>query len=482
MSSSEPRVLVVDRAGELAARLRHHVLGARAVVKACPDAARAERHLAAARWDVVVAGPTLMHPAGLRRLSSLHERHPWVSVVLALHERPRADLSEIVQVGADDLVPLHSDDADLRRALLRAARLTRARLGGPGRTAGPGRIVMIGSASGGCGKTFLATNAAEFLARATDQPVVLVDLDLQFGEVSTALRLRPEVTVTDLLAAEAEGYDLDEILDDHLLSHPDGFKVLAAPSRPAEADSVSAGDVVRILDTLRARRAWVVIDTHEGLSDLFVAALDATDHVFAVSTPDRPSLVSLDRFLAVLGRHGMAAGSISVVVNKADSDMWVDAGRRFDAIVPYSREIPRSLNEGIPLLAGKPKSPISTVLADVLSAALPRRPNPEPTVVTPVSTTVLPAPLAEAPAPVDPDPLESAPGEPVRNGEEPTAVEIDLTVPSCRSRSATVRARQPGRCRRSTERAVGSPGRGRAPPPRCGPSGPRPNSATRPRH
>src|SRR5205807_2074226 len=258
------------------------------VVKACPDSARAEAHLAAGVWDVIVAGPSFMHRGGLRRLGSLHERYPWVSVVLALEERPRADLAEIVQVGADDLVPLHADDAELRRTLTRAARITRGRLGmgaaGPGGTSGRGRIVMISSASGGCGKTFLATNAAEFLARTTDEPVVLVDLDLQFGEVSTALRLRPDVTITDALAVEAEGHDLDEILDDYLLPHPDGFKVLAAPRLPAEADSVTPGDVARILDVLRARRAWVVIDTHDGLGELFVAALEATDHVFAVAT------------------------------------------------------------------------------------------------------------------------------------------------------------------------------------------------------
>ena len=199
-----------------------------------------------------------MHRAGLRRLGSLHQRYPWVAIVLALHERPRADLAEIVQVGADDLVPLHADDDELRRTLSRAARITRGRLGvmahGPA-GAGRGRIVMVSSASGGCGKTFLATNAAEFLARTTGQPVVLLDLDLQFGEVSTALRLRPDVTITDALAAEAEGYDLEEILDEYLLAHPDGFKVLAAPRLPAEADSVTPGDITRILDVLRARRA-----------------------------------------------------------------------------------------------------------------------------------------------------------------------------------------------------------------------------------
>ena len=489
MSDPEPRVLVVDRSGELAARIRHHVGGSRALVKACPDPARAGRYLAAGHWDVVVAGPSLMQPAGLRRLAALHQRHPWVSLVLALHERPRAELAEIIGVGACDLVPLHSHDGDVREALARATRITRARLGGaagadrfPGD--GRGRIVMISSASGGCGKTFLATNAAEFLARTTGQPVVLVDLDLQFGEVSTALRLRPDVTITDALAAEAEGADLDEVLGEYLLSHPDGFKVLAAPRQPAEADSVTPGDVARILDVLRSCRAWVVIDTHEGLSDLIAAALEVTDHVFAVATPDRPSLVNLGRYVATLERLGMAAGSISVVLNKAEADSGLDAvgmaaelGRRFEAVIPYCRNVPRSINVGVPLLAGKPRSPISTLLATALSAVLPGAPKVEPAPVAPIPVRVpaaapvpvpqpAPTPVAEpVPAPVpEPVPPESGAAD---QAPEDGPGESDLSVPCPRPRPcrAAAPAGRVGRCRRSPERPHGVPlGRGRGPP------------------
>jgi pilus assembly protein CpaE len=472
LNSPEPRVLVLDRTGELAARIRHNAVGPRATVKACADAGRAETLLAGAAWDVLVAGPSVMHRAGLRRLSSIHERFPWISIVLALQERPRADLAEIVQVGANDLVPLHADDEELRRTLSRATRITRTRLGvmvhGPAGS-GRGRIVMVASASGGCGKTFLATNAAEFLARNTDQPVVLVDLDLQFGEVSTALRLRPTYTITDALAAEAEGYDLEEILDEYLLAHPDGFKVLAAPRLPAEADSITPGDITRVLDVLRARRAWVVIDTHEGLSDLFVAALEATDHVFAVATPDRPSLVNLGRYLAALERLGMAAGSISVVLNKAEDDTGLDAvdmaaqlGRRFEAMVPYSRDVSLSVNVGVPLIVGKPKSPIAGLLSTALSAVLPGNRPAEPLVVP---ATVAPVPVAPAVVtPVIPEPAPVAVGISADGPTEDEPVEIDLTETAPAPCPARVRARSVSRCRHSTERALLCCSRGRSPP------------------
>jgi len=461
-------------------------------VKSCPDIARAEAHLAAGPWDALVAGPSLMHRTGLRRLGSLHQRYPWVSVVLALHERPRADLAEIVRAGAEDLVPLHADDGELARALARATRMTRARLRlvaeGPG-ARDRGRTVMVASPSGGCGKTFLATNAADFLARTTGQDVVLVDLDLQFGEVSTALRLKPDVTITDALTAEAEGHDLDEILDAYLLPHSDGFKVLAAPRLPSEADSVTPGDVTRILDALRARGAWVVIDSHEGLSDLSVAALEAANHVFVLSTPDRPSLVNVGRYLASLERLGVAPADISVVLNKAEPDtgldpvdMAVQLGRRFEAMIPYNRDVPRSLNVGVPLIAGKPRSPISASLASALSTVLPRTPKAEPVpAVPPVPTATAPAlPVAPPPPPVaGPAALVSSPPVPRPAAEEPPAepllaeddapvdapAEVDLTTPERRTCAPTVRARPAGRCRRSVPRPEVSPRRGRSPPP-----------------
>jgi MinD-like ATPase involved in chromosome partitioning or flagellar assembly len=282
------------------------------------------------------------------------------------------------------------------------------------------------------------------------------------------LRLRPNYTITDALAAEAEGYDLEEILDEYLLSHPDGFKVLAAPRLPAEADSVTPGDVTRLLDVLRARRAWVVIDTHEGLSDLFVAALEATDHVFAVATPDRPSLVNLGRFLGALERLGVAAANISVVLNKAEDDTGLDAvdmaaelGRRFEAMVPYSREVPLSVNVGVPLIVGKPKSPIANLLATALSAVLPGSRPAEPVVAT--------APVVEAVAThvAIPEPPSvvvdiAVPDEEPVEGEP--AVEIDLSERPASPGLTTVRARPVSSGRQSVEHPVPCTGRGRGPP------------------
>ena len=76
------------------------------------------------------------------------------------------------------------------------------------------RMAVRCSATGGCGKTFYATNLAYFLTHFTNKRVCIVDLDLQFGEVSTALRLRPKYTIFDALQREETDDQTD--LSDHI--------------------------------------------------------------------------------------------------------------------------------------------------------------------------------------------------------------------------------------------------------------------------
>ena len=143
-----------------------------------------------------------------------------MSLVLAFSRRPDASLRDIVRTGAIDLLQLPVEDKELAEAVERGIELASRghRAGGrhgrgrrpPAAAAaapgGPGTVFTISSATGGCGKTFYATNLAYFLTRYTEKRVCIVDLDLQFGEVSTALRLRPKFTIFDALQRE----DTDE--------------------------------------------------------------------------------------------------------------------------------------------------------------------------------------------------------------------------------------------------------------------------------
>jgi pilus assembly protein CpaE len=343
-------------------------------------------------FAVMVAGPSLATRSGLRRVAVLHEEYPATSILLAFADRPNSSLREIIQAGADDLLRMPLDHTELTLALERALQIGGRRqapaaapapvaaFNGVSASSSSARIFTVSSATGGCGKTFYATNMALFLAKHTGKRVVLVDLDLQFGEVSTALRLRPNYTIYDALRRDDNGDQLDfaEHLEEFLVKHETGFSVLAAPKDPAEADRITPSDVTHILEVLRSNADYLVVDTPAALTEVVLAAFDVSEHLFTMATVDLPSVRNMGVFLQTLEKLRIPAENISLILNKAERDVGLDIGQivklfpqGFRSILPYAREVSRSINMGMPVLASDPTSEVSRKLAAGLVDFLP---------------------------------------------------------------------------------------------------------------
>ncbi|HYT39158.1 MAG TPA: AAA family ATPase [Acidimicrobiia bacterium] len=392
----KPKILVLERAEELAAEIQA------AAASIDPDVEVVACNRVGAVGDilhqhgpftVLFAGPSLASRSGLRRLAAIHEEIPATSILLAFTDRPDASLREIVQAGADDILRLPFDKDELAIAVERALDIGGRRLSGdvapapaalisaPVPAAAPtqARVFTVSSATGGCGKTFMATNMGLFLARHTGKKVVLVDLDLQFGEVSTALRLRPDYTIYDALHRDdADGFEFGEHLDEFLVEHEGGFFVLAAPKDPAEADRISPADVTRVLDVLRSHCDYLVVDTPAALTEVVLAAFDISEHLFSLATVDLPSVRNLGVFLQTLDKLRIPSENISLVLNKAERDVGLDIGQitrlfpqGFKAILPYAKEVSRSINMGMPVIASDPTAEVSRKLAACLLELLP---------------------------------------------------------------------------------------------------------------
>ena len=393
----KPKILVLERSAELVETIREAAEGIDPSVEivscnrvgAVSDVLHQE-----GPFTVLFAGPSLASRSGLRRLAAIHEECPATSILLAFTDRPDASLREIVQAGADDILRLPFDCDDLAIALERALDIGGRRLDGvdaKGQSgvnsvpAAPGiptqaKVFTVSSATGGCGKTFMATNMALFLARHTGKRVVLVDLDLQFGEVSTALRLRPNYTIYDALQRDGDDADFDfgDHLDEFLVTHEGGFSVLAAPKDPAEADRIGPAEVTRILDVLRSHCDYLVVDTPAALTEIVLAAFDVSEHLFSLATVDLPSVRNLGVFLQTLDKLRIPSDNVSLILNKAERDVGLDIGQitrlfpqGFKAILPYAKEVSRSINMGMPVLASDPTSEVSRKLAACLLEYLP---------------------------------------------------------------------------------------------------------------
>ena len=389
-----PKILVLDRSQALADQVRSVLDGAqpRPEVVACQRVGAVGEVLAGdGPFEVLVAGPSLGTKAGLARLQDLHDDAPGMATVLAFEARPEARLRDIVRTGAVDLVQMPVDDGTLLDSLNRAVELGvhQARdlaLAGahPDRRWAAGRVFTISSATGGCGKTFYATNLAYFLSQHSGKRACIVDLDLQFGEVSTALRLRPRFTIFDALErGDADDVDLRTHIEDYVVRHDTGVHVLAAPKDPSEADRISPPDVARVIEAVRARFDYVVVDTPAALSEVVLAAFDMSDQLFVMATLDLPSVRNMAVFLNTLEKLKIPHDNVQLVLNKEESDVGISVAqvarmlpKGFSSVLPYSRDVSRSINAGMPVLGYSPRGDVSRRLVEGMRPLLPEGTGP----------------------------------------------------------------------------------------------------------
>ncbi|MEY2423052.1 MAG: pilus assembly protein CpaE [Acidimicrobiaceae bacterium] len=391
-----PKILVLDRGEELAQQIQHVAdeLRPRPDIVACTRLGSVGELLEnEGPFDVLVAGPSLGTRSGLQRLGLIREELPGMSVVLAFSRRPDGSLREIVRAGAIDLLQLPVDDKELIDAIDRAVELAQTAAPAAAETVAPavapaapvpgvrqpGRVFTISSATGGCGKTFFATNIGYFLTRYTGKRVCIVDLDLQFGEVVTAMRLRPKYTIFDALQREdADEDDLRAHIEEYTVAHETGVHVLAAPREPSEADRISPPDVTRIIEAVRKQFDYVVVDTPPQLNESVLAAFDLSDMLYVMATLDLPSVRNMSVFLSTLERLKISTENVKLILNKAESDVGIDIDQvtklfpqGFQAVLPYAKEVSRSINLGMPVMAASPQSEISRLMTSGMKPLLP---------------------------------------------------------------------------------------------------------------
>ena len=256
----------------------------------------------------------------------------------------------------------------IRRAAERTERVRELTTTSRVPTPATGRVIVVVSPKGGSGKTMVSSNIAVALAGGGEEPVALVDLDVQFGDSASALGLGGERSIDQLIAA---GPVDSTALKVHLSPHePSGAFVLCGPTSPEGGDEITPEHTARVVDLLAADFGFVVIDTPAGLDELTLVALEqATDIVFVTST-DVSSIRSMAKEVALLGRLGLLHGTHHFVLNRADAKVGVDIadveaalGMTTDAQVPSSRAVPLSMNQGRPIVLDAPTTPAARALS-----------------------------------------------------------------------------------------------------------------------
>ena len=244
-------------------------------------------------------------------------------------------------------------------------------------------MVCVLGPKGGIGKTMVCCNLAlTMLSRR--KRVALVDLDLQFGDVALSLGLRPERTIYDL-ATSGGSLDANKV-DAFLISHHTGLRVLAAPIRPDQSGAITTEFMTEVISVLRNEYDYIIVDTPPSFSPEVIAAVDASSFVVMVGMLDALSLKNAKLGLETLDLMGYPPERVRVVLNRANTSVGITnrdvaniLERSPDVLIPSSREITTSVNEGNPIVLSQKRSESARSfdsLADLFSKAAVSQPLP----------------------------------------------------------------------------------------------------------
>jgi pilus assembly protein CpaE len=332
-----------------------------------------------AAFDVLVLACTDASMGVLELIAGVSDQRPQLPVVvLQTADNGSPDLMQrVFDAGAGDLLTLPEEPARILLAMRKAIARKRGS-GAAGSQAGLASLIAVIGPKGGTGKTVTVCNLTAALAQ-TEKRVVVVDLDLSFGDVALGLRLMPERTIHDLARV---GSSLDaEKVESYLVPHSSGARALLAPIRPDQGGTIGGEFLARVFTILRETNDFVVVDTPAGFSAEVIAAVDNSTDLVVVGMLDAFSLKDTRLGLETLSLMNYR-GRIHIILNRADSHVGIShddviaiLGRAPDILIPSEKMISRSISEGIPVVVSQKRSPATKAYLELAQRFLEEPPE-----------------------------------------------------------------------------------------------------------
>lgn len=174
-------------------------------------------------------------------------------------------------------------------------------------------VIAVYSPKGGIGTSTIAINLAVALQQEYGD-AVLMDADLQFGDVLVHLNTKATRTASDLVH---DGQLDVELVPEIVLAHNSGLKLLLGPTQPELADSITAEMVGEIIQSLKKHFKVVVVDTASHLNDKTLVILDNADYILVVTTPELPAIKNTKLFLELTEQLEFSHDKLGVVMNRS---------------------------------------------------------------------------------------------------------------------------------------------------------------------
>ena len=222
-----------------------------------------------------------------------------------------------------------------------------------------GKVISVFSPKGGVGTTMVAVNLAVSLQR-EETPVVLVDGNMEFGDVMVFVNQQAKNSIVDL-APRANELDPEVIEEVTILHSPSGIKILAAPTRPEHAENVNGEQFSKVLQYLCNFYSYVLVDCSSSLTDVTLSAIDISDLIILVTTQEIPAIKDSRMFLDLLKPLNISRDRLMFVMNKHDKRIGIKPQKisenfkqEIKVIIPFEEKVVLpSINRGVPFMMGE---------------------------------------------------------------------------------------------------------------------------------
>lgn len=335
------------------------------------------------RPDVVLMDINMPDMDGIAATEAIRRSVPFTQIVILSVQSDPNYMRRAMLAGARDFLTKPPAVDELTAAIRRAGKMAgderskapsgTGAAGGGGASAAAarvalGKVITVYSPKGGVGTTTLAVNLAMAL-HSEDTPAILVDGDLQFGDVGVILNVQSKNSIADL-TQRAEELD-PEVVNEVVINHSGtGLRVLLAPPRPEYAEQVNGDQFTKVVEFLRRMFSYVIVDTSSYLTDTTLAAIETSDMIVLMITQDIPSIKNARLFMDLAKELKINPRRVLFTMNRFDRRIGITpekVGESFkheiNTVIPYDdRVVIPSINRGVPFILSDKSKPVSRAI------------------------------------------------------------------------------------------------------------------------
>lgn len=320
------------------------------------DAEQAFTETVRLRPSAVVINLGHMGEPAMKLVQRLKAECPTTAVICASRDSSPDMILHSLRAGARDFIRLPISEEELNTVVERTVEFSAQNAADEPKTRG--KVIAVFSSKGGCGCSLIATN----LALVQNTPTVLVDLNLQSGDLELMLGVRPKFSLADVVE-NRDRLD-DALLASYLTHHSTNVSLLAAPIKAESAEDIEPKHIYEVLELLRQRYETVIVDTPHNFDAVNISALDHCDQILVVLTLEIHAIRSTRRALEIFDRLGYPRKKIRLVVNRWSKNVELDQrqvegflGERVIGFIQSDyRAAVNSINLGQPMVLSAPAS------------------------------------------------------------------------------------------------------------------------------